>query len=113
MRARNKDEKISLSLGDMFMDKDQWSQVIKEYVIQEGISLRKIKNDSFRHIVRCKNKGYQWRIQVSGPRDGITWHIKSIRGYCKCPRENFTSVASYSSIVVHLVVDYKVNLNIT
>ncbi|KAJ8423236.1 hypothetical protein Cgig2_013488 [Carnegiea gigantea] len=50
MWARNKDGKIYLSVGDMFVDKEQRSQVIKEYVIQEGISLRKIKNDRFRHI---------------------------------------------------------------
>jgi len=39
--------------------------------------------------------------------------VKSIRGYCKCPRENFNNVASYSWIVAHLVANYKANPNIT
>ena len=39
MWARSRDEKITVAVGDMFVDKKQWSEVIKEYTVQEGLSL--------------------------------------------------------------------------
>jgi len=53
--GKGRDEKITLAVGDMFVDKKQWSEVIKEYAVQEGIALKMVKNDRFRHIVICKD----------------------------------------------------------
>jgi len=33
MWARNSDGKVSIAEGDMFVDKDQWSKVIREFII--------------------------------------------------------------------------------
>ncbi|KAJ8431021.1 hypothetical protein Cgig2_003836 [Carnegiea gigantea] len=54
MWVRNSDGKVSIVVGDMFVDKDQWSKVIRDYAIQESFSLQRIKNDRFRHIAVCK-----------------------------------------------------------
>jgi len=39
MWARNSNGTISIGVGDMFVDKDHWSKVIRDYAIQEGIAL--------------------------------------------------------------------------
>ena len=40
MWARSRDGKITLAICDMFVDKKQWSEVIEEYIVQEGIALK-------------------------------------------------------------------------
>ena len=56
MWARNPDGSISVAIGDMFIDKYQRSNVIREFAIQEGFCLQRIKNEKCRHIARCKNE---------------------------------------------------------
>ena len=56
MWARNPDGKVSIKAGDIFVDKEQWAKVIRKYTIQQGICLKKVKNDRLRHIVVCKEK---------------------------------------------------------
>ncbi|KAJ8446525.1 hypothetical protein Cgig2_027487 [Carnegiea gigantea] len=113
MWSRNRDRKISLDVGDMFFDKAQWVEVIREFVIQEGIALKKVKNDRFRHIVVCKNKDCNWRIYAAKLPDKVTWQIKSLKGKHKCPRLDFNSMATYSCIARHLYEDYVANPTIS
>jgi len=39
MWARNPDELVLVAVGDMFVDKDQWSEVLRKYAIQEGFAI--------------------------------------------------------------------------
>jgi len=52
--ARNCDGKVSIAERDMFVDKDQWSKVIREFAIQESFALQRIRNDRYKHITMCK-----------------------------------------------------------
>ena len=63
--ARNTDGSVLIVVGDMFIVKDQWSEVLREFAIQEGFATQKIKNENYRHIVRCKDNECNWRIHCS------------------------------------------------
>jgi len=43
MWAKNLDGTISIGVGDCSLTKNQWSKVIREYAIQEGFCLQRIK----------------------------------------------------------------------
>ena len=63
MWARNSDGKVSIAEGDMFVDKDQWSKVIREFTIQESFTLQKIRNDRYnKHITVCNVATCTWRV---------------------------------------------------
>jgi len=109
MWVRNSDGKVSIAVGDMFVDKDQWSKVIREYAIQESFSLQRIKNDRFRHIAVCKVKTCTWRVHCSRLQDGVTWRIKSLKGSHSCPRLQENKMASHPWVAEQLVTDFKAN----
>jgi len=96
----------------MFVDKKQWSEVIKEYVVQEGIALRKVKNDRVRHIVVYKDDSCSWRIHVSRLPDEVTWKVKSLKGEHHCARLQSNPTTSYSWMTQQLLTDYKVDPSI-
>ncbi|TXG73237.1 hypothetical protein EZV62_001816 [Acer yangbiense] len=61
--------------------------VVKMYAIQEGFTLKKIKNDKYKYTVVCKNDACDWRLHSSCLTDGVTFMIKSVRGvYSMCTR---------------------------
>ena len=43
--ARNSDGSILVAVAYMLIDKDWWRKVIREFAIQEGFCLRRIKNE--------------------------------------------------------------------
>ncbi|KAJ8433157.1 hypothetical protein Cgig2_007121 [Carnegiea gigantea] len=75
-----------------------WNKVLRDYAIQEGICLKKVKNDRLRHIVVCKGKDYEFRVHTSRVDDGKTWQVKTFRSVCKCARDAQNNMASYGSI---------------
>jgi len=65
MWARNSHGTILIATGDMFVDKDHWRKVIRDYTSQEGIVLQTLRNDKFKHIATCKGESCMWRIHCS------------------------------------------------
>jgi len=47
--SRNRDGSVSLAVGDIFKSKEEFLNVMKDYYVQHGISLRKIKNTRSRY----------------------------------------------------------------
>ena len=47
--SRNRDGNVSLAIGDIFTNKEEFLNVMKDYCMQHGISLRKIKNTRSRY----------------------------------------------------------------
>ncbi|KAJ8435399.1 hypothetical protein Cgig2_009650 [Carnegiea gigantea] len=45
----NRDRKVSLAVGDIFTSKEELLNVMKDYYVQHGITLRKIKNTRSRY----------------------------------------------------------------
>ncbi|KAJ8452673.1 hypothetical protein Cgig2_005009 [Carnegiea gigantea] len=109
MWTRDLNGKVSIKPGDMFLDKKQWVKVLRDYTIQEGICLKKVKNDRLRHIVVCKEKDCEFKVHTSRLGDGKTWQIKTFRSVCKCARDAQNNMASYRSIAEQLLPDFKAN----
>lgn len=94
MWARSTDGSITLTVGDIFIEKQQYAQVLKDYAVQEGFSLSKIKNDKTRHTMRCKGQGCSWRIHCSLLPDKCSWQIKTLTGNHVCQRLETNLMAS-------------------
>ena len=109
MWARNSDGSISIAVGDMFVDKAQWSEVLREFAIQEGFATQKIKNEKYRHIVRCKDNKCDWRIHCSRLCDEVTWKVKSVKGKHTCAKLVHNTMASSSWVATELLALFKEN----
>ncbi|KAL5739369.1 hypothetical protein ACOSP7_028272 [Xanthoceras sorbifolium] len=60
---------------------------VKRYAIDEGFTLKKIKNDSYRYTVTCKNEACDWKLHASCLSNGMTYMIKSVCcGHSFCQR---------------------------
>ena len=70
----------------MFIDKDRWSNVIREFAIQEDFCLQRIKNEKCRHIARCKTENCDSKVHCIRLVDGVTWQVKSLKGSHLCPK---------------------------
>lgn len=91
MWARNSNGTISISVGDMFVDKGHWSKVIRDYAIQKGIALQRVKNDRSRHIATCRGELCTWRVHQN------------------CPRLIVHKIATHPWIAEQMLADYKAN----
>ncbi|XP_074304697.1 uncharacterized protein LOC141639481 [Silene latifolia] len=69
---------ISLRSWMLFMDKEHFKDVLRDYCIQEGFYLIVLKADNTRYTAECGTVNCQWRIHASVLLDGTTWAIKSI-----------------------------------
>ena len=61
----------------LFIDLDGFRVVLKDYVIQKGFPLVRLKNEITRVIAKCGAQGYNWRIHASPIADSITFMVKS------------------------------------
>ncbi|KNA05825.1 hypothetical protein SOVF_186730 [Spinacia oleracea] len=70
--------KIVIKPWHIFTDKQHLRDDVKDYCIQNGISIVVVRADNFRWTVKCSaNCG--WKLHSSRLPDGVTWGIKSIR----------------------------------
>ena len=60
----NTNGNISLVMVDMFVNKIYWSEMTIDYAIEDGFSLRRIKNDMLRHITMCKSLECTLKIKL-------------------------------------------------
>ena len=57
----------------LFEDVHHFRVVLKDYTIQQGFQLKRIKNEKVRVTVQCDTDGCNWRIHASTLPDGITF----------------------------------------
>jgi len=62
--SRNKDGKVSLAVGYIFTSKEDLLNVMKDYCVQHGITLRKIKNTRDRYTQKCINNDCLFKIHA-------------------------------------------------
>src|ERR1044072_4917853 len=67
------DGKIKLEVSLLFVDVDEFRAALKDFVMQEGFEIQKIKNEKARVTARCAAVGCGWRIHASPTPDGITY----------------------------------------
>ncbi|KAK0608510.1 hypothetical protein LWI29_031788 [Acer saccharum] len=61
-------------------------EIFKEYAIQEGIELKRVKNDRMRQTYRCIGDGCEWRAHGSCMIDGVTFMLKTLKDQHDCHR---------------------------
>ncbi|TXG63653.1 hypothetical protein EZV62_010647 [Acer yangbiense] len=78
---------ISFEDGHIIGNAKFTREVINRYAIQEGFTLKKIKNDRYMYTVTCKNDACDWRLHASCLTNKVTFMIMSVRGsHSMCPR---------------------------
>ena len=92
--SRNRDGKVSLIPGDMFTCKEELLTVMREYCIQEGFTLQKVKNEKSRYTQKCSNPECTWRIHCSVLVDKVTWMVKTHTGFHSCQRPDHNRMAT-------------------
>ncbi|VFQ74346.1 unnamed protein product [Cuscuta campestris] len=106
---RNSHGKVELKEGDIFSCKEDFLRVMKDYIIQKGISLRKMKNDRRRYTQTCKNKECKFRIHASVLVDGHSWMIKSICEDHVCSVKEHHKRAGATWVATRLLEDFRNN----
>jgi len=92
--SRNRDGSVSLKEGDIFTCKEDLLTVMKDYCVQQGITLRKIMNDKRRYTQKCANVECTWRIHASVLVDKSTWMIRRHSGKHICGKTEGNKSAS-------------------
>lgn len=101
---------IMLKEGLIFDNVNHFKDILARYTIQEGINLKKLKNDKVRVTAMCNNNDCSWRIHASTYADGVTFKIKNIKGAHTCVRNLKSSGATASWIANEFQEEYKYNL---
>ncbi|KAL2935805.1 Phosphoribosylformylglycinamidine synthase subunit PurL [Bienertia sinuspersici] len=70
--------KIILRPWMIFTEKSHFKDTLKDYCIQERVSITVLCADRQRYTVTCVAKYCDWRIHASRLADGATWVIKKI-----------------------------------
>jgi hypothetical protein len=71
------DGKVKLEQGLLFGDVDEFRAALRDFVIQEGFEIKRIKNEKARVTAKCASDGCCWRIHASPTPDGKTYKIKT------------------------------------
>ena len=78
---------IQFHVGDVFKDIYHFREVLKDYVIQEGFKIKRVKNDSDRISCKCgQDNDCPWRIYAALMKDG-SFMVKIYNEIHTCQRE--------------------------
>ncbi|XP_043698965.1 uncharacterized protein LOC122649788 [Telopea speciosissima] len=111
------DQHIVLSVGQEFINVNQFRDVLMEYEIQEEIQILKNKNDKNRVTGICNGRGCLWRIHASPNSNGITFVIKTLNPNHICQRlsikkEGVTAAWIAKKLTSNVKVDSHMNINV-
>ncbi|KAI9195339.1 hypothetical protein LWI28_013985 [Acer negundo] len=77
---------IKFYICQTFANKEVMRDIFKEYAVQEGVVLDRIKNDHQRQTYQCNASGCPWRAYASWMVDKTTFIIKSLVDQHECHR---------------------------
>ncbi|KAK2645116.1 hypothetical protein Ddye_020311 [Dipteronia dyeriana] len=80
------DGDIKFEVDQTFDNVKQMKELFREYAIQEGVTLIRVKNDLQRQTYKCKEAGCPWRAHGSCLLDGMTFKIKTLVDIHECHR---------------------------
>jgi len=107
--SKGRDGKLHLAPSDIFTCKEDLLSVIKGYCVEQGISLRKVRNDSKRYTQKCSNLACTFRLHAFVLVDKTTWMVRSLRGSHVCALIEANKVAGSTRVATHLLADFKYN----
>ncbi|KAK4430589.1 hypothetical protein Salat_1359600 [Sesamum alatum] len=101
---------IDLHEGIIFDNVQHFKEILTRYSVQEGIKVKKVKNDKQMVTAVCNNSDQcTWRLHASTYGDGVTFKIKNITGVHTCVRNLKGSGASAKWIASQFKDKYKCN----
>ena len=100
--VRGLNGRVELETGLLFVDVTEFREVLKDFVIQEGFEIVKVKNEKTRVTARCAAEGCTWRIHASPILDGVTYKIKTYNPDHNCIRTTMNSNATSTWIAKKL-----------
>uniref|UniRef100_A0A803QJI5 Transposase MuDR plant domain-containing protein n=1 Tax=Cannabis sativa TaxID=3483 RepID=A0A803QJI5_CANSA len=107
--------KIILRRWLRFRDHKHFGDVLKDYAIQEGFELRKVKHARSRVTSMFKAEGCTWRIHASLSPDGREFIIKTLNPQhkCQCVVKNRVVTSGWIAKKLHskFANDPKITLN--
>ncbi|KAK4434150.1 hypothetical protein Salat_0577700 [Sesamum alatum] len=100
---------IDLHEGIIFDNVQHFKEILTRYSVQEGIKVKKVKNDKQRVTAVCNNSDQcTWRLHAS-TYGGVIFKIKNITGVHTCVRNLKGSGASAKWIANQFKDEYKFN----
>ncbi|KAJ1401847.1 Zinc finger, SWIM-type [Sesbania bispinosa] len=105
--------KVKLEIGLLFVDVDEFRAALRDFVIQEGFEIERIKNEKARVTARCAADGCCWRIHASPTLDGKTYKIKTYNHVHSCIRTSKNSNATSTWIANKLESKLKADPNMS
>ncbi|KAK4390030.1 hypothetical protein Sango_2066300 [Sesamum angolense] len=89
-------QKVKLEKGMVFVDINAFRKVLKEFVIQEGFKVMRMRNEKKKKRVtsHCSVKDCPWRVHVSPLADGVNFQVKTYVPNHTCVRSDPTKEAS-------------------
>ncbi|KAL0394758.1 UNVERIFIED_CONTAM: hypothetical protein Slati_4442000 [Sesamum latifolium] len=94
--------KVKLEKGMIFIDINAFRKTLKEFVIQEGFKIMRMKNEKTRVTAHCSVKDCPWRIHAAPLVDGVTFQVKTYVPNHTCIRSDPTSEASVDWIATKI-----------
>ncbi|XP_027152483.1 uncharacterized protein LOC113752574 [Coffea eugenioides] len=73
----NSKDEIDFQKGQLFTNVNAFRVALKDYIIQKGFPILRLKNKKSRVTAVCDVEGCQWRIHTSPVADSVTFQIKS------------------------------------
>ncbi|KAK1570739.1 hypothetical protein Q3G72_006431 [Acer saccharum] len=77
---------IKFHVGQTFDNAVQMREIFREYAIQQGVVLHRVKNDNVRQTYKCLGDGCRWRAHGSRMIDNMTFMIKTLVDEHECHR---------------------------
>ncbi|XP_025641450.2 uncharacterized protein [Arachis hypogaea] len=94
---------LHLEVGMKFGTKWEFREAVREYTIQEGRSIKIVKNDNIRCRAVCKVKECSWVAYASRDHEDTCWQIKTFNDDHTCPREDKNMAANRNWVCTKLV----------
>ncbi|KAG5561539.1 hypothetical protein RHGRI_004547 [Rhododendron griersonianum] len=107
------DGEITLKEGLLFANVDKFREALKEYTIQKGCKIVRVKNEKSRVTCRCAALGCNWRIHASPLPDDITYKIRKYEGEHTCLTSTIISEANSTWICKKMIGCLRTNPKMT
>ena len=78
--------KIKLAKNQLFFNLDHFREILKDYAIQKGFQLYRVKNGRRRVTCECNTHGCTWMIHGSPTPEKVTFQIKTYYTIHTCIR---------------------------
>ncbi|XP_027075839.2 uncharacterized protein [Coffea arabica] len=104
---------IEFKKGELFTNVDAFRAALKDYVIQKGFPIMRLKNENSRVTAVCGVEGCKWRIHASPVLDSMTFMIKTYQGEHTCVMDRKNTEATADWIAKKLVLVRRIHPNMS